>query len=218
MAKRRSEKAAPPRSTSNFVFSGIALLILGAFVGSALSTAWQSTSGGGTNVAQGQESDLAAQIKVYSDRVALNPKDGNAWITLGNLYFDTDQPAKSVEAYARALEINPNNPNVLTDMGVMHRALGQYPQALDAFARAIAVDPSHETARFNTGIVRLYDLNDKAGAAEAWEGLARVNPQAVTPNGESVAELARKLRSDMGSAPTMPPQAQTDSKPRLLSK
>lgn len=217
MAHKRTATEKKPGTNSSPLTYAVVLLITGALVGGVISTAIHSTPRAtGAPVQQG--GDMRSQINVYSDRVALDPKDKDAWIALGNLYFDSDQPAKSVEAYTRALEISPDNPNVLTDMGVMHRALGQYQQALDAFARAIAVDPGHETARFNTGIVRLYDLNDKAGAAEAWEGLARVNPQAVTPNGESVAELARKLRSDMGSAPTMPPQAQTDSKPRLLSK
>ena len=218
MANSSKKQKSAPEKKSNPLVYGVVILLTGAFIGIAFSAAFHSSTGTSSIPAQTQDSGLAAKITTYSQRVATNPQDVNAWITLGNLYFDTEQPAKSVEAYTRALEINPNNPNVLTDMGVMHRALGQYQQALDAFARAIAVDPGHETARFNTGIVRLYDLNDKAGAAEAWEGLARVNPQAVTPNGESVAELARKLRSDMGSAPSMPPRAQADSKPRLLSK
>jgi cytochrome c-type biogenesis protein CcmH/NrfG len=125
--------------------------------------------------------------------VALNPQDVNAWITLGNLYFDTGQPAKSVEAYSRSLELRPGNPNVLTDMGVMHRSLGEFQQALDAFAKAVAVDPRHETARMNTGIVLLYDLGDREGAITAWQDLVRINPQAVNANGTPIAEVLREM-------------------------
>jgi cytochrome c-type biogenesis protein CcmH/NrfG len=136
---------------------------------------------------------MLGQIKIYSDRVALNPQDVGAWITLGNLYFDTGQPAKSVEAYSRALEISPGNPNVLTDMGVMHRSLGEFQKALDAFAKAIAVDPGHETARMNTGIVLLYDLGDKEGAIAAWQELVRINPRAVNANGMPIADILREM-------------------------
>jgi tetratricopeptide (TPR) repeat protein len=125
--------------------------------------------------------------------VALNPQDVSAWTTLGNLYFDTNQPAKSIEAYTKALEINPNNPDVLTDMGVMHRALGEYQKALDAFARAIETNPRHETARMNTGVVLLHDLGDRAGAILAWEELVRINPRAMNANGTPVADMLREM-------------------------
>lgn len=215
MARTRTTTEKKSGTNTSPLMYAVVLLITGALVGGVVSTAIHSTPRE-TGARVQQSGDMGSQIKAYFDRVALNPKDKDAWIALGNLYFDADQPAQSVEAYSRALEIDPDNPNVLTDMGVMYRALGQYQNALDAFARAVAVDPGHETARFNTGIVRLYDLNDKIGAVEAWEGLARVNPRAVTPNGELVADLARKLRGETKPAPSAPPQAQPDSQPRLL--
>lgn len=215
MARTRTPAEKKPGTNSSPLTYAVVLLITGALVGGVISAAIHSTPRA-TGAPVQQSGDMRSQIKAYSDRVALDPKDKDAWIALGNLYFDSDQPAQSVEAYTRAVEISPDNPNVLTDMGVMHRALGQYQPALDAFARAIAIDPGHETARFNTGIVRLYDLNDKIGAAEAWEGLVRINPQAATPDGERVADLARKLRGDTASTPSAPPQAQLDTQPRLL--
>ena len=123
---------------NNALVYGIVILMAGALIGVAFSTAFHSTKGQGSAPVQSQGNDMLGQIKIYSDRVALNPQDVNAWITLGNLYFDTGQPAKSVEAYSRSLEISPGNPNVLTDMGVMHRSLGEFQKALDAFAKTFA--------------------------------------------------------------------------------
>ncbi|MDY0227556.1 TPR repeat-containing protein [Desulfomicrobium apsheronum] len=183
---------------NNALVYGIVILMAGALIGVAFSTAFHSTKGQGSAPVQSQGNDMLGQIKIYSDRVALNPQDVNAWITLGNLYFDTGQPAKSVEAYSRSLEISPGNPNVLTDMGVMHRSLGEFQKALDAFAKAIAVDPGHETARMNTGIVLLYDLGDKEGAIAAWQDLVRVNPRAVNANGTPIADILREMT---GQAP-----------------
>jgi cytochrome c-type biogenesis protein CcmH/NrfG len=186
MAKSSAQKE--PVKKNNALVYGLVLLMAGALIGVAFSTAFHSTKEQSAAPAQTQGNDMFAQIKAYSDRVLLNPQDQSAWITLGNLYFDTNQPAKSIEAYSRALEISPDNPNVLTDMGVMHRSLGEFEKALDAFARAIAVDPRHETARMNTGIVLLYDLGDRDGAIAAWQELVRINPQAVNANGMPIAE------------------------------
>jgi cytochrome c-type biogenesis protein CcmH/NrfG len=191
MAKS-SAKQQPGKKNNSLVY-GIVILMAGALIGVAFSTAFHSTKGQGDAPAQTQGNDMLGQIKVYSDRVALNPQDVNGWITLGNLYFDTGQPAKSVEAYSRALEISPGNPNVLTDMGVMHRSLGEFQKALDAFAKAMAVDPRHETARMNTGIVLLYDLGDKEGAIAAWQDLLRINPKAVNANGTPIADILREM-------------------------
>lgn len=211
MAKKREKKEDRQSGKKSPLLYGVVLLIAGALVGSVISTAIQSSSRQAQAPAQ-QGGDMFAQIKAYSDRVALNPRDGAAWVTLGNLYFDTDQPAKSVEAYSRALEINPGNPNVLTDMGVMHRALGEHQKALDAFARAIEADPRHETARMNTGVVLLHDFGDRDGAIRAWQDLVRINPQARNAEGVLISEVIVQMtgaRHDSGTG--------AGSGPRLLA-
>jgi cytochrome c-type biogenesis protein CcmH/NrfG len=196
MAKSSAKQQ--PGKKNNALVYGIVILMAGALIGVAFSTAFHSTKGQGEVPAQTQGNDMLGQIKIYSDRVALNPQDVNAWITLGNLYFDTGQPAKSVEAYSRSLELSPGNPNVLTDMGVMYRSLGEFQKARDAFAQAIAANPRHETARMNTGIVLLYDLADKQGAIAAWQDLVRINPRAVNANGTPIADILREMT---GQAP-----------------
>ena len=193
MAKSSKKQKSSPERKSNPLVYGVVILLTGALIGIAFSAAFHSSTGQNSLPAQTQDGGLAAKIATYSQRVAANPQDVNAWITLGNLYFDTSQPAKAIEAYGRALDINPNNPDVLTDMGVMHRSLGEFQKALDAFAKAIALNPRHETARMNTGVVLLYDLGDKDGAIRAWQELAGINPQAVNANGTPIADVLREV-------------------------
>ncbi len=209
MAKSPAKKE--PAKKNNALVYGVVILMAGALIGFAFSTAFHSTKGQGEAPVQAQGGDMISQIKIYADRVALNPQDVGAWISLGNLYFDTGQPAKSIEAYSRSLELSPNNPNVLTDMGVMHRALGEFQKAVDAFAKAIVVDPTHETARMNTGIVLLYDLGDKEGAIAAWQDLVRINPRAVNANGTPIADILREMTgaaqgADSGEQKLLAPQ------------
>jgi len=200
MAKSSSKQKNATEKKSSPMIYGIVILMAGALLGVAFSTAFQSTSGQNAVPPQFQNGDLFSQIKIYSDRVAANPQDVDAWVTLGNLYFDTDQPAKSVEAYRRSLEINPNNPNVLTDMGVMHRKLREYQKALDAFAKAIEVNPEHETARMNAGVVMLYDLGDKQGAIRAWGDLVAMNPQARNAEGTLISDILKEMTGAEQSA------------------
>lgn len=114
-----------------------------------------------------QQGQSAARISELEKIVVQDPKNLQAWVTLGNDYFDTNQPQKAVDAYNKALALDPNNANVLTDQGVMFRALGFFDRALANFEKAGTVDPKHLQSLFNIGVVYAVDLKqpDKARAA-----------------------------------------------------
>ncbi|MHB8708321.1 MAG: tetratricopeptide repeat protein [Desulfuromonadales bacterium] len=116
------------------------------------------------------------KINELKSIVASDPKNRQAWVALGNEYFDADQPMESVEAYQKALELNDKDPNVLTDQGVMFRRLGWFDRAIDNFSRANQADPTHATSLYNLGITYRYDLQDFAKAQAAWEKFLAVNP------------------------------------------
>ena len=132
-------------------------------------------------------------IETLKENVAANPADAAAWVQLGNAYFDANQPRPAIEAYQKHLELNPGNADAWTDLGVMYRRAGQPVEAIKAFDMAVEKNPAHQQARFNKGIVLMYDLNKKDEAVETWEELLRLNPQALAPNGQPVADLLRQL-------------------------
>ena len=140
------------------------------------------------------ESDKASIIAALEKETRSNPGNPEAWIELGNSYFDTDQYEKAIGAYSKALEIDPGNANVWTDMGVMYRRNGNPQEAINAFDKAIEVDPKHEVSRMNKGIVLLHDLKDNEGAIKAWEGLLEINPVAMAPTGRSVDEMVQQMK------------------------
>jgi cytochrome c-type biogenesis protein CcmH/NrfG len=137
-------------------------------------------------------------IASLEDETAKNPQNTNAWIQLGNEYFDSSQHEKAIWAYRKALELDPNNANVWTDLGVMYRRSNKPQEALQAFDKAIEVDPKHEPSRLNKGIVLLHDMQDFDGAIAAWEALLAVNPIAMAPTGRSVDEMIQQMKKQGG--------------------
>ncbi len=137
-------------------------------------------------------------IETAEQAVAQDPKALNAWISLGNDYFDSHQRQKAIDAYAHALELDPGNPNVLTDQGVMYRELGATDKAIANFQKANSVDPSHMPSLYNLGIVYAYDLKDPARAIETWNRIIAANP-----NGPSAAQ-ARQAIEQLRRAPAPP--------------
>jgi len=126
--------------------------------------------------------EVASKIKTLNEILQKDPKNLPAWVELGNLYFDNDQPKEAIEAYSKYLAAKPDNPDVRTDMGIMYRRLGEFDRALEEFRKAAQSDPKHVNSRYNVGIVLLHDKQDIKGAIRAWEDYLKVDPKSERAN------------------------------------
>jgi cytochrome c-type biogenesis protein CcmH/NrfG len=121
--------------------------------------------------------EVTSKIQTLKEIVKKDPKNLAAWVELGNLYFDSDQPKEAIDAYSQYLAMKPDNADVRTDMGIMFRSLGQFDRAIEEFRKAAQTDPKHADSRYNIGIVLLHDKRDMKGAIKAWEEYLKVEPQ-----------------------------------------
>lgn len=128
----------------------------------------------------GSPTDYTQRIAQAEKIVAQDPKNMNAWISLGNDYFDTEQSQKAINAYGKALEIQPNNANVLTDQGVMYRRVGWYDKALVNFEKANKIDPNHLQSLYNAGIVYAVDLKQPEKAVPYWNRYLKLDANSPT--------------------------------------
>ncbi len=150
---------------------------------------------GGAPAEGGLTPELANHIAVLEQVVKADPKNHDAWVQLGNAYFDAHQHQESIDAYAHALQLRPDDPNVLTDQGIMYRALRQYDRALANFDKASRLDPKHLQSLYNQGVVYGFDLHDRAKAEEAWNRLIRLAP------GSDDANRARAAMAQLQGSP-----------------
>ena len=135
--------------------------------------------------------EVQARIARIEAAVLTDPKNHDAWVALGNDYFDSRQYQKAVGAYGKALALKPDDPNVLTDQGVMYRDLGQFDQALANFHKANKLQPTHLASLLNIGVVYATDLHKPDEAAKSWNKLI-----ATAPNSEQAAQ-ARQMLSQL---------------------
>jgi uncharacterized protein HemY len=156
---------------------------------------------GGMPGGMGGQPDLTKHILEIEQELAVKPGQKDLWVELGNLYYDADQPAKSIAAYEKAEALGAKSPDMITDMGVMYRRLNQPQKAMEQFDRAIALDPGHEVARYNKGVVALHDLNDPAAAVRTWEELLKLKPGAKTPDGRPLSGLLEDMKKKAASQP-----------------
>ncbi len=137
--------------------------------------------------------NLQQKLAELKNIVAADPTNFQAWATLGNEYFDSNQFMDAIEAYDRALKIQPNSPDILTDQGVMFKRLGWFDRAIKNFEEANKIDPNHATSIYNLGIVYRYDLQDFPKAKEAWTRFLEISP--TGPGSDRVRQDLEFLRN-----------------------
>ena len=187
---------------NRYTFIALAVgLVVGIFIGYQVGSSGQAPSfaSGGSGPVQQMPPPVAGdnyqtRIQTMQQVVAREPRNAQAWVQLGNDYFDTRQAQKSVDAYAHALELMPDNPDVLTDQGVMYRALGQFDKAIANFEKANRASPKHVQSLFNMGVVYSSDLNQPGKAIEAWKKIVAVAPdsQQAAQAREAIAQLQKQ--------------------------
>jgi tetratricopeptide (TPR) repeat protein len=112
-----------------------------------------------------------------------NPKDLQALIGLGNLYYDQGEiyqdpkyRQKAIEYYEKALRIDPGNNDVRTDMAVEYYRLGVVDIAIRELEKVLTRDPKHINAHFNLGFILMQSKNDLKGARKHFKECVKLAP------------------------------------------
>ncbi len=147
------------------------------FVMKSSPTNGQPTSSGPDKAQQGAMM-VQRQIAQLESQLAVDPENFDLLVSLGNIYYDSNQPAGAVEYYERALKIKPDTPTVLVDCGAMYRSLGDADKAIEMFEKAIRIDSGLAQAYFNLGAVLRIEKQDQKGAAKAWKRYLELVPDA----------------------------------------
>lgn len=204
---RENQETAPPGKSQpktkgqSQLVTYVIIFVFGFLSGIAF-TVFKGDSGSGTATVPNQSSSVKdkqseqAIINLEAE-VTSNPRNFQAWVRLGHLYFDTNQPHKAIGAYTKSLELHSGDANLLTDLGIMYRRISDPQKAIESFNKAIEKDPRHMPSRFNKGIVLMYDLNQSSEAIKSWESILAIDPDAKTPNGEPLGDFINRIKSNL---------------------
>ncbi len=222
-AVRPTSKEPPDRLSSlNSVASamfvaGIVCLAIGLGVGyyfgrQAGQSAASAPEPQGTNTSLANPAEFAQAEAMLKSTLQSNPKDLNALIQLGNLYYDHGRYRDAVEWYGKALEIDGKNADVRTDRGTSYWNLGEADAAIREFQKALEISPSHAQTLYNLGVVYLNGKNNPAEAKKAWEQLLATNP-----NYPDKAKLQQQIAS-LSGPPAGSPSAGGSGMEDLLNR
>ena len=133
------------------------------------------------------------QAKLLKEALAKDPKNVDAWISLGNMMMDSSKFSEAIDAYEKALAIDPKNIDVRVDMGTCYRNAGKPDIAIREYRKALEMNPQHLHALKNMGIVYAYDLRDGKEAVKVFEKALAIAPN--DPDAERLKQEIQKLKA-----------------------
>ena len=134
---------------------------------------------------------LEEAARAFEQAIALDPRDGNAYYSLGNVYSELGRWPDAIAAYRKAVSLNKNDVEAFNGLGLALGRRGVYEQAAAAFERAIEIYPKWAEPHFHLSQVRkALGRDDEARAA--YQRAVRLRPDyaARPPRTFTTATLA----------------------------
>lgn len=160
-----------------------------------------SASSSGPRAAVLDENKVQA-LRSIADK---DPKNGEARVQLGNLYFDAERYDQAIKWYEDALKLSPRDPDLSTDLGISYYYSNQPDRALAQFEASLTFNPKHTKTMLNMGIVRAFGKQDLPGAIAIWQKLLELAP--TSPEGEAAKRALDSLKAahpDVSKSPGAP--------------
>jgi len=117
---------------------------------------------------------LLEQARELETLLAKDPNNYDHLVQMGNTQYDLNDFIKAADYYERARAVKDDSSDVMTDLGVCYKESGKPQKALELFDKAADLHPDHWQSRYNAAVVRLFDLNDPAGARTEVEKLKKL--------------------------------------------
>ncbi len=139
---------------------------------------------------------LLEQARELEGLLLKDPNNYSHLVQMGNTQYDLNDFVKAADYYERARAVKDDSPDVMTDLGVCYKESGRAQKALELFDKAADLQPNHWQSRYNAAVVRLFDLNDAAGARTEVEKLKKMQGKVANlPDLSGLeGEIGRRLK------------------------
>jgi predicted O-linked N-acetylglucosamine transferase (SPINDLY family) len=98
-----------------------------------------------------QDGQYAAAQLLYEEMCRANPKDDEAWFTLGAIHHQLGEPGKAMECYTRTISLKPNHADALYYLGTLLQNADKLDEAISCYQRALSIKPDYPGAHCNLG-------------------------------------------------------------------
>lgn len=129
----------------------------------------------GAQVGGGPPAPVMAEVQGLRARLARNPKDLAALVTMANLEYDAHFYDRAIPYYQRALALDPSNPDVRTDYATALHETGHDLDALKQVDEVLRQRPKFPNAVFNRAVY-LRAIGRQTDAIAAYQSFLKIVP------------------------------------------
>lgn len=120
--------------------------------------------------------DWLGLLELSQKQIKINPNNVNAWIILGNAYYDLAQYTRSISTLREALKIEPENAYAWFSLGLSYKEEKQFNEAIKSFREALRIDPQQSFTWYSLGETHL-SLEQYDEAIKDFREVLRIDPE-----------------------------------------
>jgi predicted O-linked N-acetylglucosamine transferase (SPINDLY family) len=98
-----------------------------------------------------QNGQYAAAQLLYEEMCRANPRDDDAWFTLGAIHHQLGETGKAIECYTRTISLQPKHADALYYLGTLLQNADKLDEAISCYQRALSIKPDYPGAYCNLG-------------------------------------------------------------------
>lgn len=117
-----------------------------------------------------------AAVVSYQTSIALDPKNIDAVVCLGELYHEADDFDNAIDCYCEAIRVNPQMDNVFCNLGMALWEKDFPEEAIIAYQNCININPLNELAYNNMGVTYLDGIGRTEDAVASFVQALKCNP------------------------------------------
>lgn len=120
--------------------------------------------------------NMDAAILSYQAAIALDTRNVDAYIALGEAYQEKNDIDGAIDCYCSAISLDPEIPKLYCNLGLLLWEKGYANEAVIAYNKAVNINPKYEIAFNNMGVVYLDGLNSPEEALIMLTQAIKINP------------------------------------------
>ncbi|MFA6990272.1 MAG: tetratricopeptide repeat protein [Candidatus Gastranaerophilaceae bacterium] len=123
--------------------------------------------------------NFEAAITSYETAAMLDPENYDAYLSLGEIYYQIGDIDLAIQNYCEALKINGSDSKTYCCLGIALWEKDCVEESIIAFEKSICTDPQNASAYNNLGLAYLDGTGEIDKAIDAFKSALKVNPNMV---------------------------------------
>ena len=117
-----------------------------------------------------------AALELFRMATVLDPESSNAYINMGDVYFDKGELDNAIKNYLEAIKLNDQDARAFGKCAIALWENDYVEEAIVAYSKAIALDDEYELAYNNLGVAYLDGIGNAKEAARNFARAVEINP------------------------------------------